>query len=118
MPTRGRHHGFSLIELLVVSGLIAILLALLLPAMAGARRQAQRVQCMSNLRQIGQIFKIYEIENRGWVFPVTNHPTIPDQADGLRLNLPPPLRRPMVVFKASGAPLPPTYDLPWDMSRY
>jgi prepilin-type N-terminal cleavage/methylation domain-containing protein/prepilin-type processing-associated H-X9-DG protein len=63
-----RVRGFSLIELLVVIGIIAILLALLLPALTVARRQAQTITCASNLRQIAQAMHNYAVEFKG-AFP-------------------------------------------------
>jgi prepilin-type processing-associated H-X9-DG protein/prepilin-type N-terminal cleavage/methylation domain-containing protein len=60
--------AFTLVELLVVVGVVAVLIALLMPALASAKRQAQRVACMSNLRQIGTAFIAYAQDSKGW-FP-------------------------------------------------
>jgi prepilin-type N-terminal cleavage/methylation domain-containing protein/prepilin-type processing-associated H-X9-DG protein len=67
MP-RHRHpevsRAFTLVELLVVIGIIAVLIAILMPALAAARRQGQLVRCQSNLRQIAAGFFEYANENK------------------------------------------------------
>ena len=62
--------GFTLIELLVVVSVIALLLALLLPAISRARGAAQQSMCASNQRQLGMVFQLYAEEEEGAITPI------------------------------------------------
>jgi prepilin-type processing-associated H-X9-DG protein/prepilin-type N-terminal cleavage/methylation domain-containing protein len=67
--TSATARAFTLVELLVVIGIIALLISILLPSLSKAREQSRTVACLSNLRQIGQAAEIYAAHNHGYSVP-------------------------------------------------
>jgi prepilin-type N-terminal cleavage/methylation domain-containing protein len=76
-PRRGAHRGFTLAELLVVVGIIAVLIAILLPVLAKSRAAANRAVCLSNIKQLYSGILMYCNDNRGYF------PTCAYAADGV-----------------------------------
>jgi len=72
-----RSRGFTLVELLVVIGVIAVLIGLLLPSLSKARKSSERTRCLSNLHQIAVAYQLYLQENKQRVMRINPIPTEP-----------------------------------------
>jgi prepilin-type N-terminal cleavage/methylation domain-containing protein/prepilin-type processing-associated H-X9-DG protein len=77
MRTPSNRRAFTLVELLVTIGIIAILIALLLPTLSRVQAQARSVKCMANLRQIVLGLTSYSTQNYGFIVPAFNLPFAP-----------------------------------------
>jgi prepilin-type N-terminal cleavage/methylation domain-containing protein/prepilin-type processing-associated H-X9-DG protein len=97
LPLQLARRAFTLVELLVVIGIIALLISILLPALSKAREQGNWVACMSNLKQIGTGMLMYANDNKGYLpRPASNgNGEFPDD---------------VIIWRTPTAPLPPNVD--------
>lgn len=110
-----RKLAFTLVELLVVIGIIGVLIGILLPSLRRATEASKSLQCKSNLHDLGIHLAIYETENKGYLFPVGPPRGLSPLPSTFGTTVPPHERWPMKVYKIAGAPLNP---LPYDVNSW
>src|ERR1041385_5062659 len=77
--SKTKRSAFTLVELLVVIGIIALLIGILLPALIRARAQGYAVKCKAQLQQISAGLVLYSVNNKGYVCPSYNMPFAPGE---------------------------------------
>ncbi|HQY87739.1 MAG TPA: prepilin-type N-terminal cleavage/methylation domain-containing protein [Tepidisphaeraceae bacterium] len=96
--------AFTLVELLVVIGIISLLISILIPVLGRAREQAKMTSCASNLRQVGMMMLQYANQNRGQMFPIdVGGPLYPAPSDQVWF---------IYVMKITPPPMPQLDDIP------